>query len=76
MDESNAGALLEELCDCPKREQYVQFLKLWTSKLPDFPLEGKTGWGTWVNFCWVRAADLSEPLPHYSLFCAQLQTSS
>ena len=23
---------------------------------------------TWVNFCWVCAAGLSEPLPHYSLF--------
>ena len=28
---------------------------------------------TWVNFCWVRAAGLSEPPPHYSLFCGQLQ---
>ena len=29
--------------------------------------------GTWVNFCWVCAAGLSEPLPHYSLFfCGQL----
>ena len=27
---------------------------------------------TWVNFCWVCAAGLSEPLPHYSLFCGQL----
>ena len=24
---------------------------------------------TWVNFCWVCAAGLSESLPHYSLFC-------
>ena len=23
--------------------------------------------GTWVNFCWVCAAGLSAPLPHYSL---------
>ena len=30
------------------------------------------GWGTWDNFCWVCAAGLSEPLPHYSLFCGQL----
>ena len=32
------------------------------------------GWGggTWVNFCWVCAIGLSEPLPHYSLFCDQL----
>ena len=27
---------------------------------------------TWVNFCWVCAAGLSEPLLHYSLFCGQL----
>ena len=27
---------------------------------------------TCVNFCWVCAAGLSEPLPHYSLFCGQL----
>ena len=24
------------------------------------------GGGTWVNLCWVCAAGLSEPLPHYS----------
>ena len=24
--------------------------------------------GTWVKACWVCAAGLSEPLPHYSLF--------
>ena len=28
--------------------------------------------GTWFNFCWVCAADLSKPLPHYSPFCGQL----
>ena len=28
--------------------------------------------GTWVNFCRVCAAGLSEPLPDYSLFCGQL----
>ena len=33
---------------------------------------GGGGGGTWVNFCWVCTADLSEPLPHYSLFCGQL----
>ena len=26
---------------------------------------------TWVNFCRVCAAGLSEPLPRYSLFCGQ-----
>ena len=25
--------------------------------------------GTLVNFCWVFAAGLLGPLPHYSLFC-------
>ena len=30
------------------------------------------GGGTWVNCCWVCATGLSEPLPHYSLFCGQL----
>ena len=29
---------------------------------------GGGGGGTWVQFCWVCAAGLSEPLPHYSLF--------
>ena len=24
--------------------------------------------GTWVKFCWVCAAGISEPLSHYSLF--------
>ena len=27
---------------------------------------------TWVNFGWVCTAGLSEPQPHYSLFCGQL----
>ena len=26
----------------------------------------------WVNFFWVCAVGLSEPLPRYSLFCGQL----
>ena len=30
---------------------------------------GRGEGATWVNFCWVCAAGLSEPLPHYSLFC-------
>ena len=29
---------------------------------------GGGGGGTWVKFCWVCAAGISEPLPHYSLF--------
>ena len=30
------------------------------------------GGGAWVNVCWVCAAGLSEPLPHYNLFFGQL----
>ena len=30
------------------------------------------GGSTWIQFCLVCAAGLSEPLPHYSLFCGQL----
>ena len=30
---------------------------------------------SWVNFLGVCAAGLSEPLPHYSLFCGQLKTA-
>ena len=33
---------------------------------------GGGGGVTWVNFCWVCAAGLSEPLPHYSLFRGHL----
>ena len=39
-------------------------------KNPNYLKSG--GGGTWVNFCWVFVAGLSEPLPHYSLFCVQL----
>ena len=35
------------------------------------PGEGGGG-GAWVNFCWVYAAGLSEPLPHYNLFCGHI----
>ena len=36
------------------------------------PHPGEGGGGTWLNFCWVCAAGLSEPIPHYSLFCDQI----
>ena len=39
-----------------------------------FACQGGTPRGegdTWVNFCWVCAAGLTEPLTHYSLFCGQ-----
>ena len=36
-----------------------------------FPGAGEAGGGggTWVNFYRVCVVGLSEPLPHYSLFC-------
>ena len=37
--------------------------------LPGIKPRREGGGGTWVKFCWVCAAGLSEPLPHYSLFC-------
>ena len=27
---------------------------------------------TWLTFCWVCASGLTEPLPHYSLFCGHI----
>ena len=36
------------------------------------PHPGEGGGGTWLNFCWVCAAGLSEPIPHYSLFYDQI----
>ena len=38
----------------------------------EHPRVGGGGGGTWVKFCRVCVAGLSEPLPHYSLFCGQL----
>ena len=40
--------------------------------LSPLPLWGLGGGGTWVNFRWVCAASLLEPLPHYSLFCGHI----
>ena len=42
------------------------------SQLERLGIPGGGGGGTWINFCWVCAAGLSEPLPHYSLFRGQL----
>lgn len=33
---------------------------------------GGGGGGAWVNICWVCAADITEPLPHLSLFCSHI----
>ena len=44
--------------------------RLLERKDKDLDSEGRGG--TWVNFCWVCAAGLSEPLPHYGLFGGQL----
>ena len=42
------------------------------SQLERLGIPGGGGGGTWINFCWVCAAGLSEPLPLYSLFRGQL----
>ena len=34
------------------------------------------GGGTWVNFCWVCATGLSEPLSHYSLYSVAMYRST
>ena len=44
--------------------------------LKAFTLEMLNAVNVWANFCWVCAAGLSEPLPHYSLFLGQLLTPS
>ena len=36
------------------------------------PVGAGGGGVLWVNFCWVCGAGLSEPLPHYSLFCGHV----
>ena len=41
-----------------------------------FPTGNSGRGGTWLNYCWVSAAGLSEPLPHYSLFCGNATLSS
>ena len=52
-------------------EKLTRQLKLlWV--MVDFRPRGGGGGVTRVNFCWVCAAGLSEPLPHYSLFRGQL----
>ena len=33
---------------------------------------GREGGVTWVNFCWVCAAGLSKPRPHYSPYCGDI----
>ena len=42
------------------------------SQLERLGIPGGGDGGTWIIFCWVCAAGLSEPLPHYSLFRGQL----
>ena len=49
----------------------TQVIKLNHCVLSPLPTP-RGGEGTWVNVCWVCAAGLSEPLPHYSLFLGQL----
>ena len=42
------------------------------NNLTNIPGGGGGGGVSRVEFCWVCAVGLSEPLPHYSLFCGQL----
>ena len=52
---------------------YKNYSRKYTFHVPkrkmliSFPGAGGGGGGAWVNFCWVCATSLSEPLPHYSL---------
>ena len=52
--------------------QHFVYWKKWETRLcfkKNFPgIGGGGGGGTFVNFCWVCAAGLPEPLPHYSIF--------
>ena len=74
---------LHRLLHFPKRE--VQLASKWRTLAMSFMKKfflknckaidsvGGEG-GTWISFCWVCAAGLSEPLPHYGLFFGQLKT--
>ena len=62
LDEQHTGC-----CTMPQSDYILGS----TMKVPGPPPRGG-GVGTWVNFCWVCAAGLSEPQPHYSLFFGQL----
>ena len=54
-------------------ETSVIFLRLaWLGRIySPGRIPWKPGGVTLVNFCWACAAGVSEPLPHYSLFCGQ-----
>ena len=55
---------------------WPKFLTEISVQMVSAPGGGGGGGGTWVNFCWVCATGLSEPLPNYRLFCAQRLTPS
>ena len=54
--------------------QHVPFSPAWwfCTTPSIYGARGGGGEGPWGNFCWICAAGLSEPLPHYSLFCGQI----
>ena len=58
-----AWVALQSECPVPLRTRNFRNFR------PELP---GGGGGTWDSFCWVCAAGLLEPLPHYSLFCGQL----
>ena len=58
-----------------KKQQQKGHSAIGEANKPNFfcrPGGGGGGGGTRVKFCWVCAAGLFEPLPHYSLFCGHL----
>ena len=61
---------------CFRCQKNTKFLTEISIQMVSAPPGGEGGWGTWVNFCWVCATVLSEPLPNYRLFCAQRLTPS
>ena len=59
-----------------KINSFIHTKLLWTlcNKLQHRKGSTSPGGGvTWVNFFWICAAGLSDPLTHYSLFCGQFK---
>ena len=75
---------LTDPCATHARHLFQSCSDMYSFKNEDKTLRMNSGWvvprgggggvgvgGTWVRFCWVCAAGLSEPPPHYSLFYSQ-----
>ena len=48
---------------------YIRTIFIFQAECVLMYMPGGGGGGTWVTFCWVCAAGLSEPLFHCILFC-------